>query len=110
MRYWTKPVVRHTSTVELELQGENRRVTAKVLNGHTYSLETRILELNLESLVVKMYVKKAAFTSEHVSGNIGVIKWTKYAKKWEYLKGFTLPWSTPNHARCREYQPERDVG
>ena len=32
MRYWTTPVVRHTSTVELELQGENRRVTAKVLN------------------------------------------------------------------------------
>ena len=33
MRYWTTPVVRHTSTVELDLQGENRRVTVNVLNG-----------------------------------------------------------------------------
>ena len=57
-----------------------------------------------------MYVNIAAFTAERVSGNIGVINWAKYATKWEYLKGFTLPWSTPNHRRFREYQPERDVG
>ena len=109
MRYWTTPIVRHTSTVELRLQGESRRVTVNVLNSHTDSFETRILELNLESLDGKIYVKIAAFTAERVSGNIGVINRAKYAKKWEYLKGFTLPWSTPNHRRFREHQSKRDV-
>ena len=74
------------------------------------SFETRMLELNLESLDEKKYVKITAFTAERVSGNIGVINWAKYATKWEYLKGFTLTWSTPNHRRFREYQSKKGVG
>ena len=74
------------------------------------SFETRILELNLESLDEKKYVKITTFTAERVSGNIGVINWAKYATKWEYLKGFTVTWSTPNHRRFREYQSKKDVG
>ena len=91
MCYWTTLVVRHTSTVELELQGENCRVTVNVLNGQNNSFETKIFELNLESSDGKIYVKIAAFTAERVSGNIRVINWAKYTKKWEHPKGHTLP-------------------
>ena len=109
MRYWTMLVVRHTSTVELGLQEENRRVTVNFLNGRTDSFETKIFQLNLESLDGKIDVKIAAFTAERVYGNIGAINWAKYAKKWEHLKGITLPWTTPNHRHFCRYQSERDV-
>ena len=66
MRYWTMLVVRHTSTVELGLQGENRGVTVNFLNGRTDSFETKIFQLNLESLDGKIVVKIAAFTAEGV--------------------------------------------
>ena len=36
-RYWTMLAVRHTSTVKLGLQLENRRVTVNFLNGPTDS-------------------------------------------------------------------------
>ena len=95
MRCWTTLEVRHTSAVELELQGKNLKAIVNVLNGQTDSIETKIFELNLESLDRKTAVKIAAFTAE----GIGVINWVKYAKKWKYLKSFTLPWTTPNHLR-----------
>ena len=66
MCYWTIIVVRHTSTVELGLQWENCRVTVNFLNGWTFSFETKIFQLNLESLDEKIDVKIAAFTAERV--------------------------------------------
>ena len=53
--------------VELGLQRENSRVTVNVINGQTVSFETKIFELNLESLDGKIDVKIASFTAECVT-------------------------------------------
>ena len=77
--------------------------------GQTDSFETKIFELKLQSEDGKIDLKTAAFISERVTGNIGVINWAKYAKKWENLKGITLPWTTPNRRHFHWYQSVRDV-
>ena len=92
----SKTYINSDVAAELGLQGENISVTVNVLNGQTVSFETKIFELNLESLDGKIDVKITAFTAECVTGTIGLINWAKYAKKWEHLKGIPLPWTTPN--------------
>ena len=94
---------------ELGPQGEERRVTVNVQNGHTDSFETKIFELKLQSVDGKINVQIAAFIAERVTGNIGVINWAKYAKKWEHLKGITLPRTTPDRRHFHRYQSVRDV-
>ena len=104
-----KTYIDSDAAAKLGLQGENRRVTVNLLNSQTDSFETKIFQLNLESLDGKIDVKIAAFTAERITGNIGVINCVKYAKKWEHLKGITLPWTTPNRRHFHRYQLVRDV-
>ena len=104
-----KTYINSDVAAELGLQGENSRVTVNVLNGQTDSLETKIFELNLQSWHEKIHVKIAAFTKESATGNIWLINWAKYAKKWEHLKGITLPWTTPNRQHFHRWQLVRDA-
>ena len=72
----SKTYINSDVAAELGLQGENSRVTVNVLNGQTVSFETKIFELNLESLDGNIDVKITAFTAECVTGNIGLINWS----------------------------------
>ena len=51
---------------ELGLQGENCRVTVYVLNGRKNSFDTKIFELELQSVDGKIDVKIAAFIAERL--------------------------------------------
>ena len=76
---------------ELGLQGEPQKVTVNVLNGHAETFETMPVEVGLESINGKMDVMIHAFTTEKVTGNMGVIEWEKHAKKWSHLKSIDFP-------------------
>ena len=65
---------------ELGLQGEPQKVTVNVLNGHAETFETMPVEVGLGSINGKMDVMIHAFTTEKVTGNMGVIEWEKHAK------------------------------
>ena len=52
----SKTYINSDVAAELGLQGEDRRVTINVLNGHNDSFETKIFELKLQSVDGKINV------------------------------------------------------
>ena len=101
MRYWTMLTVRHTSTVELGLQWENRRVTVIFLNGPTDSFKTKVFKLNLESLDGSFHCRTRF--REHWSNQLGKIREEVGASKGYY---FTLDHA---HDIFSRYQSEMGV-
>ena len=87
----TKTYVNSDVAAELGLNGKSQKVKVNVLNGHVETLDTTPIEVILQSTNEKINMKISTFTTERVTGSIGIIEWKDHAKTWSHLKGIKLP-------------------
>ena len=87
----TKTYVNSDVAAELGLNGKSQKVKVNVLNGHVKTLDTTPIEVILQSTNGKVNMRTSAFTTERVTGNIGIIEWKDHAKTWSHLKGIKFP-------------------
>lgn len=87
----TKSYINRDVASELGLQGENQQVTIGVLNGQTEIVNTKSVQVRLESIDGKVTTDIEAFTVKRVTGNLKPINWAVMKKKWDYLKDIQFP-------------------
>ena len=75
----------------LNLGGEIRKVTVKVLNNRVETFQTMPVEFELESANGEFKTKLTAYTTERVTGNVKIVNWKICANRWEHLKDIEFP-------------------
>ena len=75
----------------LNLRGEIRKVTVKVLNNRVEPFQTMPVEFELESANGEFKTKLPAYTTERVSGNMKIVNWKICANRWEHFSRSVTP-------------------
>ena len=76
---------------ELGLQGKCEKTEVNVINGQVEVFETTPVEFGLESLDRQVDTMIAATTIKQVTGDLQVIDWNVFAKKWPHLVDIEFP-------------------
>ena len=64
------------------LKEPSQQLQVNTLNGHSKTLKTMCVQMELESLDGSTKVKINAYTANRVTGKMRVIDWRPFAKKW----------------------------
>ena len=73
------------------LKEPSQQLQVNALNGHSKTLKTMCVQMELESLDGSTKVKINAYTANWVTGKMRVIDWRPFAKKWKLLRYITFP-------------------
>ncbi|KAJ8051026.1 hypothetical protein HOLleu_04443 [Holothuria leucospilota] len=76
---------------ELGLQGKCKKTEVNVINGQVEVFETMPVEFGLESLDRQVDIMIAATTIKQVTGDLQVVDWNVFAKKWPHLEDIQFP-------------------
>ena len=76
---------------QLGLQGTTERVTVNVLDGQVETLETRPIDVELESVTGNVSSKITVYTANRVTGNMSAFEWSKYIQRWSHPKHIKFP-------------------
>ena len=85
----TKTYVNADVAAELGLHGHPQKVNVNVLNGKIETFETTPVEFIIESLDGNAF-NVIAFTTNRVTGNMGVTDWSRCAEQWPHLQGIAF--------------------
>ena len=69
----------------------SQQLQVNTLNGHSKTLKTMCVQMELESLDGSTKVKINAYTANRVTGKMRVIDWRPFAKKWKLLRYIAFP-------------------
>ena len=87
----TKTYINTDVAAELGLQGKFQKASVNVLNGQVETFVTMPVEFELKSLDGEVTHHVNAFTTEKVTGDMEVVDWNKFAKRWDHLKNINFP-------------------
>lgn len=87
----TKTYINADVAAELELHGKTEKVTVNVLNGQVETFETKPVNVTLESVNSKASMNVTAYTTNRVTGNMAVIDWNRYKRRWAHLERIDFP-------------------
>ena len=87
----TKSYVNSDVAAELGLEGKTEKVTVNVLNGQIETFETKPVSFELQNVDGTVSVNVNAYTTNRVTGDMNVIDWNEYRKKWPYLRDVKFP-------------------
>ena len=90
----TKNYVNKDVAEKLGLHGKTDRVTVNVLNGHIEIFDTKTVHFELESVNGNVNITVTAHTANRVTGNLNVVDWNNYKKRWPYLETLDFPQNT----------------
>ena len=97
----TKSYLSSDVAAELGLEGKTEKVTVNVLNGQIETFETKPVSFELQNVNGTVSVNVNAYTTKRVTGDMNVIDWNEYRKKWPYLR--VLQFKTDQiPAKCKE--------
>ena len=71
---------------ELGFQGRTEIVKASVLNGQVETIETKPIDVTLQSVTGSVSMKVNAYTVNKVTGNMLVVDWNRYKEQWPHLR------------------------
>ena len=66
-------------------------VTVNVLNGHVKTFEPRPVDIELKSLTDNVRTTQTAYTANRVVGNMSVIDWNGFKRRWPHLLKINFP-------------------
>ena len=87
----TKTYLNADVAAEMGLQGETKKVTVNVLNDQVETFETKPVNFKLESLDGNVSMNVSAYTANKVTGNLTVVDWNSYKRRWAQLKNIDFP-------------------
>ena len=87
----TKSYVNSDVAAELGLEGKTEKVSVNVLNGQIETFETKPVNFELQSVDGKVSLNVNAYTANRVTGDLSVIDWNEYRKKWPHLRSIEFP-------------------
>lgn len=87
----TKTYVNADVADELGLQGRTEKVTVNVLNGQAETFETKPVSVELKSVTGNVGMMVNAYTVNRVTGNMPVVNWNQYKKRWSHLRNIDFP-------------------
>ena len=90
----TKTYVTKDVAEKLCLHGKTDRVTVNVLNGQIETFDTKTVHFELESVNRNVNMNVTAYTANRVTGNLNVVDWNNYKKRWPYLEKLDFPQNT----------------
>ena len=76
---------------ELGLQGRTEKVTVNVLNGQAETFETKPVSVDLKSVTGSVRMTVSAYTVNRVTGNMPVVDWNKFKRRWPHLRNIEFP-------------------
>ena len=89
----TKTYLNADVAAELGLQGQTEKVTVNVLNDKVETFETKPVTFKLESLDGNISMSVNAYTANKVTGNLSVVDWNQYKRRWAHLQSIDFPWT-----------------
>ena len=90
----TKTYVNKDVAEKLGLHGKTDTVTVNVLNGQIETFDTKTVHFELESVNGNVNMNVTAYTANRVTGNLNVVDWSNYKKRWPYLEKLDFPLNT----------------
>ncbi|XP_052281199.1 uncharacterized protein LOC127878708 [Dreissena polymorpha] len=90
----TKTYINSDVAAELGCKGRTEKVKVNVLNGQVETFETRPVKFEIRSVNGSVKINVAAYTANKVTGDMEVVDWNKYQRKWPHLRDVTFPKAT----------------
>ena len=87
----TKSYVNSDVAAELGLERKTEKISVNVLNGQIETLETKPVNVELQSADGKVSVKVNAYTANRVTGDMNVIDWNENHMKCPHLRSIKFP-------------------
>ena len=90
----TKTYVNENIAKELGFQGTTEIVKVSVLDGQVETIETKPIDVALQSVTECVSMKAIAYTVNKVTGNMPVVDWNSYKEQWPHLRNIDFPSSS----------------
>ena len=87
----TKTYINGDVAAALNIRGEMKKVTVKVLNNTIETFDTMPVQFDAESVDGNFKMKINASTMNKVTGNMEAVNWKEHANKWDHLKDIEFP-------------------
>ena len=74
---------------KLGLTGQSEQVT--VLNGQARTFESKPVNIELKSVKGDVRMKVSAYTTTRVTGNMALVDWNSYKRRWPHRRNIGFP-------------------
>ena len=64
------------------------------MNGQVETIETKPIDVTLQSVTGSVSMKVNAYTVNKVTGNMPVVDWNRYKEQWPHLRNIDFPSSS----------------